>query len=139
MEVREVMTMSPEYITPQCTICDAAKKMRDLDTGFLPVGDPNTNRIVGAVTDRDIAVQAVAAGRSLDTPIEMIMHQGICYCYENDDVEDASQHMRERQIRRLIVLNDDKKLTGVLSLGDLALRTDNADLSGNTLKEISVH
>ncbi|STY28182.1 CBS domain protein [Legionella wadsworthii] len=138
MLVKDIMTKKPEYLLTTATITEAAKKMRELDTGFLPIGDKATDKIVGTLTDRDIVISALADKNALDTPVKNVMHQDVCYCFENDDVKKAFESMKKKQIRRLIVLNQDKKLSGVISLGDIALHC-NTDLSGETLKKISVH
>ncbi|KTD12063.1 CBS domain protein [Legionella gratiana] len=138
MQVKEIMSKEPEFLLTTATIFDAAKKMRELDTGFLPVGDKATDKIVGILTDRDIVISALANKKELDTPVKNVMHQEVCYCYENDDVQKAFDSMKKKQIRRLIVLNKNKKLSGILSLGDIALHCD-TKLSGDALKDISVH
>ncbi|KTD57058.1 CBS domain protein [Legionella santicrucis] len=137
MQVKEIMTKEPEFLPTTATIFDAAKKMRELDTGFLPVGDKGTDKIVGTLTDRDIVISALANKNALDTPVKSIMHQDVYYCYENDDIQIAFDSMKKKKIRRLIVLNKNKKLSGVLSLGDIALNCD-TKLSGEALKYISV-
>ncbi|AOU64478.1 CBS domain-containing protein [Legionella pneumophila] len=138
MQVKDIMTPHPEYLLSTASVSEAAKKMRELDTGFLPIGDKTTDKIIGTLTDRDIVISAIANKKELDTPVKEVMHKGVCYCYETDDVQEASQSMKDMQIRRLIVLNKDKKLTGVISLGDIALHCDDK-LTGDTLEEISKH
>lgn len=138
MLVKDIMTKEPEYLLTTATITEAARKMRELDTGFLPIGDKATDKIVGTLTDRDIVISALADKNALDTPVKNVMHQDVFYCFENDDVKKAFESMKKKQIRRLIVLNQDKKLSGVISLGDIALHC-NTDLSGEALKKISVH
>lgn len=138
MQVKEIMTERPEFLLTTATITDAAKKMRELDTGFLPIGDKATDKIVGILTDRDLVISALANKNGLDTPVKNVMHKDVWYCFENDDVQKAFESMKKKQIRRLIVLNNDKKLSGVLSLGDIALHCD-TKLSGETLKKISIH
>ncbi|KTD19158.1 CBS domain protein [Legionella lansingensis] len=119
MEVREIMTPNPEYLPTTCTISEAARKMQELDVGFLPIGDKKTDKLVGTLTDRDIVVSCLAKGKDLSTPVQSIMHKGVLYCFENDDIKKATRYMKDHQIRRLIVLNKNKRLTGVLSLADL--------------------
>jgi len=111
--------------------------MRDLDVGLLPVCGDN-NRLAGMITDRDVTVRAVAEG--LDpkaTHVEQVMTPDVMYCFEDQDVTEAAGLMKKEQIRRLVVLNRDKRLVGVVSLGDLATKTGDDDLSGETLEEIS--
>jgi CBS domain-containing protein len=138
MQVKEIMTREPEFLLSTATITDAAKKMRELDTGFLPIGDKATDKIVGILTDRDLVISALANKNALDTPVNSVMHKDVWYCFENDDVQKAFDSMKEKRIRRLIVLNKNKKLSGILSLGDIALHCD-PKFSGETLKKISVH
>lgn len=138
MQVKDIMTPHPEYLLSTATLSDAAKKMRELDTGFLPIGDKTTDKIIGTLTDRDIVITAIANKKEFNTPVKDVMHKGVCYCYETDDVQEASQSMKDKQIRRLIVLNKEKKLTGVVSLGDIALNCEE-ELTGDTLEEISKH
>ncbi|KTC77898.1 CBS domain-containing protein [Legionella brunensis] len=139
MDVKEIMTPNPEYLLATSTIAEAAKKMRQLNTGFLPIGDKTTDKLIGTLTDRDIVISALAQGKDLNTPVKNIMHKGVFYCYETDDIKQASKYMKKNQIRRLIVLNKSKKLTGILSLGDIAVNCPEDKLKGDTLEEISRH
>jgi len=138
MQIKDIMTPRPEFLLATATISEAAKKMRELNTGFLPIGDKSTDRIVGTITDRDIVISGLASNKSLDTPVSNVMHKGVCYCFETDDVNDAVKCMKSNQIRRLIVLNNNKKLTGVLSLGDISLHCEKG-ISGEALECISKH
>lgn len=137
MQIREIMTAQPEFLLSTATIAEAAKKMRDLDTGFLPIGDKKTDKIVGTLTDRDIVIGALANNKT-NASVNDVMHAGVCYCFEDDDVQKAAKKMKSEQIRRLIVLNKNKRLTGVVSLGDISLCCDKG-LSGETLEGISEH
>src|SRR5215217_8731727 len=105
--------------TPDQTIQDAAKIMSDVDAGVLPVGE--NDRLVGMITDRDIAVRAVAEGKGPDTPIREVMTQDVKYCYEDDDTNDVARNMADIQVRRLPVLTREKRLVGIISLGDMAV------------------
>lgn len=138
MEIREIMSANPEYIYPTTTLEEAALKMRELDTGFLPIGDESLDKIIGTITDRDIVVCGLANHEDLSTPVSKIMHKGVCYCFEKDDVCEAVKKMQMNQIRRLIVLNENKRLTGIVTLGDIATHC-NEQMSGETLEEISKH
>jgi CBS domain-containing protein len=110
--------------------------MRSLDAGSLPVCDHD--RLAGMITDRDITVRAVADGRDPRTAtVRDAMSEGINYCFEDDDVADAARLMRQKQIRRLVVLNHDKRLVGIVSLGDLAVETSDEHLAGETLERVS--
>jgi len=136
MQVCEVMTANVECVNPSATLVDAARKLRKLDVGSLPVcGDGN--QVVGLVTDRDIVVRAVADGRSMhETKVRDIMTTHVECCFDDQAVEHAAQIMRDKQIRRLIVLDRDMHLAGIVSLGDLAVDTDE-DIAGHALEGIS--
>jgi CBS domain-containing protein len=119
MKIIEIMTREPELIGPEVSIKDAAKRMKDEDIGALPVGE--NDRLIGMVTDRDIATRGVAEGRAPETtPVRDVMSEKVAYCFEDDDIEDAARSMAEHQVRRLPILNRDKRLTGIVSLGDIA-------------------
>ena len=119
MKVSDAMTRHVRVASPGDTIRDAARIMADLDTGVLPVGE--NDRLVGMITDRDIAVRAVAEGRGPDTPAREVMTPDVRYCFEDDDVDDVIRTMADNQVRRLPVMNRDKRLVGIISLGDLAI------------------
>jgi CBS domain-containing protein len=130
------MTKKAECTNPDATLQDAAGRMRDLDVGSLPVCDKD--RLVGMVTDRDITVRSVAEGHDPRSDhVRDVMTQGITYVFEDQDVREAAELMREKQVRRLPVLNRDKRLVGIVSLGDLAVQTGDDKLSGNTLEGVS--
>jgi CBS domain-containing protein len=136
MQLKDVMTSNVEVVHPDAVVQDAAKKMRDLDVGSLPVCDGQ--RLVGTLTDRDITIRAVADGRDPKaTPVREAMTAQVIYCFEDQPVEEAAKVMRDKQIRRLPVISRDKRLVGIVSLGDLAVDTDNARMAGKTLTEIS--
>jgi CBS domain-containing protein len=98
--------------------------MAQLDAGALPVGE--NDRLVGMITDRDIAVRAVAGGKSPDTPIRDVMSTDVCYCFDDQDIEDVAINMADIQVRRLPVVDRNKRLVGILALGDIA-QADNQD------------
>jgi CBS domain-containing protein len=119
MQIREVMSRDVSVASPGDSIQHAAARMAELDVGILPVGD--NDRLVGMVTDRDIAVRGVAcACDPKSTAVRDIMSAEVKYCYDDDSVEQIAQNMAEQQIRRLPVVNRDKRLVGIVSLGDLA-------------------
>lgn len=122
MRVSEVMTRHVEIISPRQSIREAAQRMCDMDVGALPIGE--NDRLVGMVTDRDIAVRAVALGKGVDTPVREVMTTNVCYCFEDDKVADVADSMANQQVRRLPVLNREKRLVGILTLGDLAVSED---------------
>ena len=137
MQVKDIMTPGVECVRPDDTLQNAARKMRDLDVGPLPVcGDDD--RLAGMITDRDITVRAVAEGKDpTTTRVREVMTQEIIYGFEDQDVEEAARIMKERQVRRLVVLNRDKRLVGIVSLGDLATETGDREKSGEVLQDVS--
>ena len=135
MKVREAMTRDVRLVKPDQPISEAARLMAELDIGALPVED--NDRLVGMITDRDIAVRAVAVGRGPDTPIREVMSGEIKYCFEDQTIDEVTQNMGELRIRRLPVLNRDKRLIGILSLGDLAIDQTARDEAGEALGGIS--
>jgi len=135
MNVSEVMTQEVYIASPEETVQSAAQTMADLDTGVLPVGDED--RLIGVLTDRDITTRLVAEGRdATTTAVRDIMSPQVCYCFEDEDVEDAAVKMSEWQLRRLPVLNRDQRLVGILSVGDLARETT-PEISGGALSGIA--
>jgi CBS domain-containing protein len=135
MKVSELMTPDVELVQPDDTLHTAAKMMADLDTGALPVGE--NDKLVGMITDRDITIRAVAEGRDPDkTTVRDAMSEHIRFCFEDEDTREVSRKMSEWAVRRLPVLNRDKRLVGIVSLGDMA--TGGADQeSKEALEEIS--
>lgn len=124
MRVSEAMTRDVRIANPNETIRQAAQTMAAIDAGAIPVGD--NDRLVGMITDRDIAVRAVAAGKSPDTPIREVMSTDVCYCFDDQEIDDVATNMADIQVRRLPVVNRDKRLVGIFSLGDIA-RADDQD------------
>ena len=119
MKISEVMTSDVETVQPAATIQEAAGYMLRADAGSIPVCDGE--RLQGMITDRDIAVRAVAEGRGPETPVTEIMTGDVLYAFEDDDVEDVAAQMSERQVRRLpVVSRDDQRLVGIVSIGDLS-------------------
>lgn len=136
MQLKKIMTADVEVIRPDSSIADAAKKMRSLDVGSLPVCDGE--RLVGMITDRDITIRATADGRDPNnTLVRDCMSPEIVYCFEDQSAEEAERLMQEKQIRRLPVLTRDKQLAGIIALGDLATKTDDVQQVGRTVREIS--
>jgi CBS domain-containing protein len=134
MQVREAMSDDVQIASPNQTIREAATLMAKIDAGILPVGD--NDRLVGMISDRDIAVRAIALGKGPDTLVREVMSGDVKYCFEEDDVDDVAQNMADIKVRRLPVLNKSKRLVGIVSLGDLAL-TDGPDNAGEALCSIS--
>jgi len=134
MNVSEVMTAQVVTATPRSTIAEVARTMVQVESGVVPVVDDG--RVVGLITDRDIVIRVVAEGLGMDTPVAKVMTEEVETCREDDNVADAAAKMGSKQIRRLAVLNDQGKLAGIVSLGDIA--TDyGAKKVGQTLEEIS--
>lgn len=118
MRVSDVMCPDVRIARSDQNIRDAAKMMADSDAGALPVGDGD--RLVGVITDRDIAIRAVAAGKDGNTPIRDIMTDQVLYCFDDEDIDHVVANMGEVQVRRLPVMNRQKRLVGIITLGDLA-------------------
>ena len=138
MEIREVMTTDVRLVDPNTTLKDAAQMMRDGDFGILPVGA--NDRLVGTITDRDIAIRAVAEGKDPNsTTVGEVMSEGIHYCFEDQEVEEAARLMSEAQVRRLPVLNRDKRLVGIVALADLAAGSRATGPAGEALTGVSRH
>lgn len=136
MKVSNCMTRDVELANPEMTLREAAQLMAECDAGVLPVGE--NDRLVGILTDRDIAIRAIANGKGPDSTVREAMSGKVCWCFEDDDIDDALQRMAEEQIRRMPVLNSEKRLVGIVSIGDF---TDSAQpqQTGRTLSAISRH
>jgi CBS domain-containing protein len=136
MKLSEIMSSDVEMIQPDDSLQSAAKKMRDRDIGFLPVCDGEV--LIGVLSDRDITIRALADGMDVNVMLGRdLMTTPAIYCFEDQDVSEAAKIMEENQIRRLVVVSRaDKRLVGVISLGDLA-RNGTAHLSGQVLRRVS--
>lgn len=135
MKVHEIMTAHARCAGPENTLVEAAGLMRQLDIGALPVCEED--RIVGMVTDRDITIRAVADGRDPNnTAVRDVMTAAVAHVMADQSVEEAARLMQQREIRRLPVLNRNRRLVGILSLGDIAMSSTPA-FSGMTLREVS--
>jgi len=134
MQIGEIMSTNVKLANPNQSIREIARIMVECDCGAVPVGDKD--RLVGFVTDRDIAVRAVAAGKSPDTPVSEVMSKGVLYCYEEEEIDDVASNMADVKVRRLPVLNEGKRLVGIVSLGDIAM-ADGPQSSGVALCGIS--
>ncbi len=138
MKIQEIMTKDPATVTPGTTVRDAAKLMQREDTGILPVVESEgTKRLVGVVTDRDIAIRAVAEGKGPDAKVREVMTPDVKYCFEDDDVDQVTRNMADNQVRRLPVLDRDKRLVGIVSLGDLATEGQAPRLAGRALAGVA--
>jgi CBS domain-containing protein len=134
MKVGEVMTRDVKLVSPKQSICDAAKMMAECDAGALPVGEGD--RLVGVITDRDIAIRAIAEDKGPDTPVADVMTKQVLYCFEDESVDHVAQNMGEQQVRRLPVLNREKRLVGIVSIGDLS-RKAKPNTAGKAVAAIS--
>ena len=121
MRVSEAMTREVRVATPGQTIRDVAKIMAEIDAGSMPVGEDD--RLVGMITDRDIAIRGVAQGKGPDTPVREVMSESkVLYCYEDEELEHVAKNMGSEQVRRLPVVNREKRLVGIVSLADVVQR-----------------
>ena len=135
MKVRDVMTETVERVPPDSSLCDVATKMKEVDVGAIPVFE--NDRLVGMVTDRDIVVRAVAAGKNpTETTAKEVMTEGVFYCFDDQDVGAAADIMETEKVRRLIALNRDHRPVGIVSLGDLAAYADRT-IGGRTLETVA--
>jgi CBS domain-containing protein len=135
MRVSEAMTRDVRIATPNQSIQEAALMMARIDAGILPVGD--NDRLVGMISDRDIAVRAVARGLSpKTTKVRKVMSGKVMYCFDDEDIEDVAHNMADIKVRRLPVLDRDKHLVGILSLGDIAT-ANGPDPAGEAICAIS--
>lgn len=134
-KISEVMSSDVQTISPDATIEEAAQEMRDGDFGLLPVGDEE--QLVGVITDRDIAIRAVAEGSGPDTLVREIMSEGVIWAQEDDSIEEAAQIMSDHQIRRLPIVDADQRLVGIVSLGDFAVDSSDIGPVAEALSEIS--
>ncbi len=136
MNVKEIMTYSAESVDGQAKLVEVAQKMKQLDIGSLPVWE--SGELAGIVTDRDITIRAVAQGKDVtQTSVREIMTPQVFYCYENDEIHEAAELMEEKDIRRLLVLNDDNELVGYVSLADFAVKSRDERLAWELLEKIS--
>ena len=122
MQIKEVMSRSVVLASPRETLSEVGQMMAEKDIGFMPVGDGD--RIVGMVTDRDMVIRGLALGKGPDTPVSEVMTQDVKYCFEDEDIDHVIMNMGENQVRRLPVMNREKRLVGIVTLADAALEHD---------------
>lgn len=134
MQVSKLMTRDVRIVSPDVTIQHAAKIMADLDAGVVPVGEED--RLVGMLTDRDIAVRGIAEGKGPNAKVRGVMSPEVKYCFDDQDLDEVIDNMGEIRVRRLPVINRSKRLVGILSLGDVAFETDGNGI-GKALHGIS--
>lgn len=135
MKIREIMTPEVKLVDGDATVEDAARTMKEADVGLLPVGEGD--RLIGMITDRDIAVRAAAANKNpAQTKVRDAMTADVKYCYGDDEADNVASNMSEIQLRRLPVLNRDKRLVGIVSLADIA-RKDDEKKAGEALRSVA--
>ena len=134
MKVNECMSRDVQLAAPDHSLQSAAQMMADIDAGFLPVA--NDERLIGIVTDRDIAIRGVAAGRPPEASIREVMSEDVKYCFDDEDVEEVLANMGDIQVRRLPVVDREKRLVGIVSITDLAGNGD-AREAGQALSDIA--
>jgi len=128
------MSRDVRIASPEQTICEAARMMGEIDAGVLPVGEKD--RLVGIITDRDIAVRAVAEDKPPSTKVRDVMSREVLYCYDDQEIDEVATNMGDEQVRRMPVVNRDKRLVGIVSLSDVA-QTGNATTTGRAIADIS--
>jgi CBS domain-containing protein len=136
MKVSEAMTRDVRVASPDETVRKAAQTMASLDAGVLPVGEKDN--LIGMITDRDIAIRGVAKGKGPKAKVRDVMTEDVKYCFDDQEIEEITRNMADIQVRRLPVLNREKRLVGILSLGDIAISRD-GNGAGEALRGISRH
>lgn len=137
MKISEIMSSECKWLPRNATVKEAARIMRDQDFGFLPVGCTDMDKLVGTITDRDICLKVVAEGRDPEqVSVEEIMTENVLYCYDDEDVNKVCDNMSDIRVRRLPVVNRDKRLVGVVSFGDLSQGANDKKISA-TQQEIT--
>ncbi len=136
MRVSEIMTTDFYMIDSTNSLTQAAEKMKSLNVGFLPVKEGT--RLIGLITDRDIVIRGLAEGMDPgSTQVKDIISSEILYCYDDDSIEEAARLMEDNQVRRLVVVNHDQVPVGIVSLGDIAVRSGQEDLASEILERVS--
>lgn len=137
MKAKDIMTKNPKCVTPETSVREAARLMKQEDVGVLPVVERDgSDRLVGIVTDRDIAIRGVGQGKPPQANIREVMSDEVCYCFDDDDTEDVIENMSDLQVRRLPVVDHDKRLVGIVALSDLA-RGGARSATGEALNDIA--
>ena len=137
MKVKDAMHKNVQWCAPTTTVATLANIMKAEDIGAIPIGE--NDKLIGMVTDRDIALRGVAKGGNMSKKTAKdVMSEGIIYCRENENIEDAIHLMEDKQVRRLPVINDKHRMVGILSLGDVSHAVDQ-NLSGELVKAVSAH
>jgi CBS domain-containing protein len=134
MKVQKIMTTNVECVSPDTDIQELADKMKTLDVGFIPVCE--NDRLIGTVTDRDIVVRGIAAGKDMTSQkARDIMNKDVFWCFEDQDIKDVAKRMREKEVRRMLILDQGKRLVGVVSIGDISKVEEKE--TAKTLKDIT--
>lgn len=137
MKVKSAMHKGAEWVAPTTPVAEVAKRMRELDVGAIPVGE--NDRLIGMVTDRDITCRAVANGHDVSNlTARDVMTKGIIYCRDGEELDDALRIMESKKVRRLPVIDDKKRMVGMLSFGDISHAASH-ELSGELMAAVSAH
>jgi CBS domain-containing protein len=134
-QLKDLMSPDVKVISPDMSIGDAAKQMAEGDFGMMPVAE--NDRMIGTISDRDIAIRGIGEGLGADAKVRDVMSEGVAWVYENDTVEKAATIMSEYQVRRIPVVNRDKRLVGIVALGDFAVDSSEMRPTAKALTEIS--
>src|SRR5947207_9594988 len=134
MRVNEAMTADVRVCDSAQNISDCARLMAQIDAGAVPVGE--NDRLIGMITDRDIAIRAVAAGKGPDTPVREIMSSEVMYCYDDEDLDHVAENMGDVQVRRLPELKSEKRIVFIISIGDVA-QSEGGETAGEAVKGVS--
>jgi CBS domain-containing protein len=136
-QLKDLMSSDVKVISPDMSIGQAAKQMAEGDFGMMPVAE--NDRMIGTISDRDIAIRGIGEGLGADAKVRDVMSEGVAWAYEDDSVEKAATIMSEYQVRRLPVVNRDKRLVGIVALGDFAVESSEMRPTAKALTEISKH
>lgn len=137
MKVKSAMHKGAEWVSPTTSVTEVAQKMKKLDVGSIPVGDKD--KLIGMVTDRDITCRGLANGHDISKlTARDVMTKGIVYCQDDEELDDALRIMEQKKVRRLPVINDKKRMVGMLSIGDVSHATSR-ELSGELITAVSAH
>ncbi len=134
--LKDLMSRDVQVIDANATLKEAAQQMRAGNFGLMPVGE--NDRMIGTISDRDITVRAMAEAKDSSTAVRDVMSKGVFWAYEDDSLDHAAKLMSEHQIRRLPIVNAEKRLVGILALGDFAVESADIDAAGQALSQISM-
>lgn len=138
MKIQDVMTRNPRCVTPETSVREAARIMKDEDVGILPVTEGDSQRLVGVVTDRDIALRIVADGRDANTRVGDVMSSGkIATRRQDEDIDTAMDTMAKEQVRRIPVVDERGSLVGIVAQADIVLKVRNDRKAEHTIEKIS--